>query len=174
LMGNPNFLILDEPTNDLDIMTLNILEDYLEKFDGCLMIVSHDRYFMDRLADHLFVFEGDGVIRDFNGNYTDYRQEAKKASQQKESKQAVTEDKVKTQQPKEQHKAKLSFKEKRELEAIEVEMPELEKKKAELIEQLNQGAADHEVLMNISKEIEVITEKLEEIEFRWLELSEKA
>lgn len=175
LMGNPNFLILDEPTNDLDIMTLNILEDYLEKFDGCLIIVSHDRYFMDRLADHLFVFEGDGVIRDFNGNYTDYRQEAKKASQQKESKSAVAEEKVKNQQqPKEQSKAKLTFKEKRELEAIEVEMPELEKKKAELIEQLNRGIADHEALMNISKEIEVITEKLEEIELRWLELSEKS
>ena len=174
LMGNPNFLILDEPTNDLDIMTLNILEDYLENFDGCLMIVSHDRYFMDRLADHLFVFEGDGVIRDFNGNYTDYRQEFKNVSQPKENKPIDPEERVINQQPKDQNKAKLSFKEKRELEAIEAEMPELEKKKAELIDQLNHRTADHEKLMEISKEIETISEKLEEIEFRWLELSEKS
>ena len=174
LMGNPNFLILDEPTNDLDIMTLNILEDYLENFDGCLMIVSHDRYFMDRLADHLFVFEGDGVIRDFNGNYTDYRQEFKNVSQPKENKPIDPEERVNNQQPKDRNKAKLSFKEKRELEAIEAEMPELEKKKAELIDQLNHRTADHEKLMEISKEIETISEKLEEIEFRWLELSEKS
>lgn len=174
LMGNPNFLILDEPTNDLDIMTLNILEDYLEKFDGCLIIVSHDRYFMDRLADHLFVFEGDGVIRDFNGNYTDYREELKQLAQQKDTKPAVTEEKKKDNSSNESSNAKLSFKEKRELEEIEKEMPKLEKKKAGLIEKLNHGSEDHGELMKLSKEIEEIAKKQEEIELRWLELSEKS
>ncbi|MEL7147179.1 MAG: ATP-binding cassette domain-containing protein, partial [Bacteroidota bacterium] len=172
LMGNPNFLILDEPTNDLDIMTLNILEDYLEQFDGCLMIVSHDRYFMDRLTDHLFVFEGEGVIRDFNGNYTDYRESLKQkpVQTQQGSRSEVSKAKEKT---KSVHKEKLSFKEKREMEQLESELPELEEKKAELVAQLNAGIADHEELMKISKEIEQLTEELEEKEMRWLELSEK-
>ncbi|MGB3463752.1 MAG: ABC-F family ATP-binding cassette domain-containing protein [Cyclobacteriaceae bacterium] len=173
LMGNPNFLILDEPTNDLDIMTLNILEDYLEKFDGCLMIVSHDRYFMDRLADHLFVFEGDGVIRDFNGNYTDYREEVKQQVTTRDSKPATVE-KTKTPESKETSKTKLTYKEKREMEGIEKEIPELEAKKAVLIEKLNNGPENHEALMDISRSIEEITSRLEEIEFRWLELSERA
>jgi len=174
LMGNPNFLVLDEPTNDLDIMTLNILEDYLEKFDGCLMIVSHDRYFMDRLADHLFIFEGEGIIRDFNGNYTDYRQEVKELGQAKEAKAGGKDSAGKKEKQKDSDKVKLSFKEKRELETLESEIAELESKKAELIEKLNKGVPDHEELMALSKEIEKFTNELEEKELRWLELSERA
>ena len=170
LMGNPNFLILDEPTNDLDIMTLNILEDYLEQFDGCLIIVSHDRYFMDRLTDHLFVFEGDGVIRDFNGNYTDYRESSKQQQAKPAEPKAEESRKEKVKSP---QKEKLNFKEKREMEQLEDEMPALEEKKETLVNQLNEGIADHEELMRISKEIEQITEELEEKEMRWLELSEK-
>ena len=173
LMGNPNFLILDEPTNDLDIMTLNILEDYLEQFDGCLIIVSHDRYFMDRLTDHLFVFEGEGVIRDFNGNYTDYRESLKEQPTMPVEAAVKTESKGK-EKTKSSQKEKLSFKEKRELEQLEGEIPELEEKKSSLVDQLNAGISDHEELMRISREIEQITEDLEEKEMRWLELSEKA
>ncbi len=171
LIKNPNFLILDEPTNDLDIMTLNVLEDYLESFDGSLLVVSHDRYFMDRLVDHLFIFRGDGIIEDFPGNYTDFReQEAVKTSQEikKPKAQQVPDPKIT------KEKKKLSFKEKREFERLEDEIAQLETKKTELTESLSAPDQSHEQLALSAKEIKKITEDLEEKEMRWLELSELA
>lgn len=169
LIQSPNFLVLDEPTNDLDLITLGTLENYLENFDGSLIIVSHDRYFMDKLVDHLFVFDGSEEIKDFPGNYTDYRNEAvappaptAKVSEPK---------KDKSKEPKE--RKKLSFKEQREFEQLEGEIPQLEEKKASLIEQMN-TETDHEKLMEISSNLEAITEELDEKELRWLELSEMA
>ncbi|MDW3193518.1 MAG: ABC-F family ATP-binding cassette domain-containing protein [Cytophagales bacterium] len=170
LMENPNFIILDEPTNDLDIMTLNVLEDYLEKYDGCLLIVSHDRYFMDRLVDHLFVFEGQGLIRDFPGNYTDYREsiaQEKKAESKKET------PKKEAAKPKEQTR-KLSFKEKKELEELEAKIAKLESEKSQLVEQMNSGSGGFEELQQWSERVTAIDEELEEKEMRWLELSEMA
>lgn len=170
LMANPNFLILDEPTNDLDITTLNVLEDYLQNFDGCLMIVSHDRYFMDRLVDHLFVFEGGGIIRDFPGNYTDYRERegVPSAELKKEDKKARP---AAAAEP-EKHKArKLSYNEQRELDQLEKEIPKLEKEKAELEEQMNHEMA-YERLQEISDKLQSVRNDLEEKEMRWLELSE--
>lgn len=168
LIQSPNFLILDEPTNDLDLITLNTLEAYLESFDGCLILVSHDRYFMDKLVDHLFVFDGSGTIRDFPGNYTDYRMSAEPAPK------VVTEEvkpkKAIGREPKE--KKKLSFNEKREFEALEAEIPKLEEEKSQLIQKLNKGHTDHEQLVEWSQEIEKLTNELDEKELRWLELSE--
>ena len=167
LIQSPNFLVLDEPTNDLDLITLNTLEAYLESFDGCLMLVSHDRYFMDKLVDHLFVFDGSGDIRDFPGNYTDFRleQSHKKATPKgTEAKKTVVKES--------KEKKKLSFKEKHEFEQLELNMPKIEAEKANLIEQLNNAQGGHEELMEISAKIEAATEKLDEMEMRWLELSE--
>jgi ATP-binding cassette subfamily F protein uup len=171
LMQNPNFLILDEPTNDLDILTLNVLEDYLQTFEGCVVIVSHDRFFMDKIVDHLFVFTGDGKIRDFPGNYTQYRnsremEELADKPQKKESTSRAKE------RPVQESKNKLSFKEKRELEQLEQEIPELEKRKSMLEESLNSGTLGHEALFKASKEIGDISVKLVAKELRWLELSE--
>ena len=177
LIKSPNFLILDEPTNDLDITTLNILEEYLENFKGSLMIVSHDRYFMDRLVDHLFVFEGNEQIRDFAGNYTDYREaKAEEEALEKEkdnAPQAKKEPAVPAPALKAE-KRKLSFKEQREFEQLEKEMAELEKKKGQLTEKMNQGKGDHQQLMDWAQELEEINHKLDEKEMRWLELSEFA
>ena len=125
LVSSPNFLILDEPTNDLDIDTMNVLETYLESFPGCLMIVSHDRYFMDRLTDHLFVFEGDGVIRDFNGNYSDYREEQVLREKEQKKGQKNEESALKTKT----ETRKLSFKEKKEMEELETKIEKLESHK---------------------------------------------
>ncbi|MEQ9468735.1 MAG: ABC-F family ATP-binding cassette domain-containing protein [Ekhidna sp.] len=170
LMANPNFLILDEPTNDLDITTLNVLEDYLQKFAGCLMVVSHDRYFMDRLVDHLFVFEGNGKIRDFPGNYTDYREKegvplAELPKQEKEKPKA---EESSTEKPKSR---KLSYNEQRELDQLDKDIPKLEARKAELQESLL-NETEYEKLQEISAKIKAIEEELEEKEMRWLELSE--
>lgn len=173
LIKNPNFLILDEPTNDLDIMTLNVLEDYLESFDGSLLVVSHDRYFMDRLVDHLFIFRGDGVIQDFPGNYTDFRaleSEKKSNTAQKKPKQAPT---PSSPEPTKEKK-KLSFKEKQEFERLEKDIAALEDKKTKLTESLSAPGQSHEELANTARAIEEITEQLEEKELRWLELSELA
>ncbi|GAB2656237.1 ABC-F family ATP-binding cassette domain-containing protein [Flavihumibacter cheonanensis] len=174
LFRNPNFLILDEPTNDLDLPTLAVLENFLSEFQGCLLIVSHDRYFMDRLVDHLFVFEGNGQIRDFPGNYTIYRiwqkeQEQKSITETVEtvSKQALQE--TAATQP---AKKKLSFNEKREFEQLEKDIPKLEKEKAELSEKLASGQLEFQELQDISLKIGKISEELEEKEMRWLELSE--
>lgn len=175
LMQNPNFLILDEPTNDLDILTLNVLEDFLEDFQGCLLVVTHDRYFMDRLVEHCFVFEGDGEIRDFPGNYTQYREWRTEREQQ-----LKVEAKKQNEQPvekpiaevKSEPKRKLSFNEKREFEQLESEIAALENEKEQLNEQLNSGALSAEDLLEASNKIGKVIEQLDEKELRWLELSE--
>ncbi len=171
LVANPNFLILDEPTNDLDIDTLNVLEEFLAKFPGCLIIVSHDRYFTDKLVDHLFIFEGEGKILDFNGNYTDYLDFKKaKLKQEKKNKQTKpTEVKEKTVST---PKAKASYKEKQEFQTLEKEIPVLEKEKKELEEKIGSGEADFEKINQWSLRIGEINDSLEEKEMRWLELSE--
>jgi ABC transport system ATP-binding/permease protein len=170
LMKNPNFLILDEPTNDLDIQTLNILQEFLESFGGCVLIVSHDRFFMDTLADHLFIFDGHGDIRDYNGNYTDYRLELDEIEKSKKSpKSKVIE--VKVEAPV-KTKNKPSFKEVHEFETIEKEIPQLEKKIAELAEKLNSEQSNHEAIMKISEEIAQLTQNLDSKNNRWIELAE--
>jgi ATP-binding cassette subfamily F protein uup len=178
LMQNPNFLILDEPTNDLDIMTLNVLEDYLQSFAGCVVVVSHDRFFMDKIVDHLFVFEGDGAITDFPGNYTVYRnkveedeqQKAKAEAKKKAEAKAKSEAVAKPSQP--QTKKKLSFKEKREFEQLENEIPELEEQIGKLEELLNSGTLNHDELYEKSLQLDDMKSQLDEKELRWLELSE--
>jgi len=168
LVTNPNFLILDEPTNDFDIDTLNVLEDFLEKFTGCLLLVSHDRYFMDHLVDQLFVFEGDGKIRFFNGNYTDYRdwveeQEALKnvqVSEKPASKELQSSSK------------KVSFKEKQEYEQLQAEINLLEGQKRELEAKINSGIADHIKLVELGQQLQTTTELIEQKTTRWLELAE--
>lgn len=173
LYQNPNFLIFDEPTNDLDLPTLTVLENFLQNFAGCLIIVSHDRYFMDRIVDHVLAFEGDGKIKDFVGNFSEYR-EWKKTEIGSPKSDSSTPISVTNQQPttnNQQPKKKLSFKEQRELETIEKEMPELEKKRAEILEKLN-NEADYEKIATLSAELEKVSEKLEEHEMRWLELQE--
>ena len=173
LMRSPNFLILDEPTNDLDIPTLNVLEDYLMNFQGCLIVVSHDRYFMDRVVDHLFVFHGQGRIQDFPGNYTQYRLEAKEASASLEDTRKTSYSleskgtKIKTEQ-----KRRLSFKEKRELEELEKQMPLLEAEKAQLEALLSGGATLPDEIAKASARYKQVQEALDEAEMRWLELSE--
>jgi len=173
LMKNPNFLILDEPTNDLDIQTLNILQDFLENFSGCVLIVSHDRFFMDNLADHLFVFEGGGVIRDYNGNYTDYRQEQAVLDKASKSEPAVVVPEVVVKQaaPKKE-KSKPSFKEVHEHQQLEKEIPQLEERLANLTTKLNSGITDHVELQKIAQEITDLSNQIEEKSMRWLELSE--
>ena len=178
LMQNPNFLILDEPTNDLDIMTLNVLEDYLQSFAGCVVVVSHDRFFMDKIVDHLFVFEGEGAITDFPGNYTVYRnkveeeeqQKAKAEAKKKAEAKAKSEAVAKPSQP--QTKKKLSFKEKREFEQLENEIPELEEQIGELEDLLNSGTLKHDELYEKSLQLDDMKSQLDEKELRWLELSE--
>ena len=182
LMRSPNFLILDEPTNDLDIPTLNVLEDYLKNFQGCLIVVSHDRYFMDRVVDHLFVFHGNGEVQDFPGNYTQYRLEAKsdgyKNTTTSSSKSnnlrgnqipAATMENKKT---KTEQKRRLSFKEKRELEDLEKLLPELEEEKNQLEALLSGGATEADEIAKASVRYKEVQEKLDEVEMRWLELSE--
>ena len=177
LVQNPNFLILDEPTNDLDIATLNVLEDFLLNFAGCLLVVSHDRYFMDKLVDHLFVFEGEGYIRDYPGNYTDYRswkEDQEAAELAAKNIQANKNNNVQTPTNVQNNevKRKLSYKEQREYEGLSSEIESLEKKKASLLEKMNAGEGTHEELSAWAKEFETISEQIEEKEFRWLELSE--
>lgn len=174
LMQNPNFLILDEPTNDLDIMTLNVLEEYLKAFAGCVVIVSHDRFFMDKIVDHLFIFEGDGKITDFPGNYTVYRnkteEEQEKALAKTKAESGAKKEPLKQKSTTE--KKKLSFNEKREFEQLEKQIPELEKQITELEELLNSGDLPHDELYEKSLELDKIKTLLDEKEFRWLELSE--
>lgn len=174
LMANPNFLVLDEPTNDLDIQTLNVLEEYLAAFSGCLIVVSHDRYFMDKVADHLLVFNGAGNIKDFPGSYTDYRewrkeQDALTATQTPipaKSTAAVPE------KPKERVKGKLSFNEKREFEQLEAEIPKLEAEKATLETEMSSGSLSTEELISKSERIAALIEEIDAKSMRWLELSE--
>ncbi len=173
LFRNPNFLILDEPTNDLDLPTLSVLEQFLSEYQGCLLIVSHDRYFMDRLVDHLFVFEGDGLIRDFPGNYTLYRIAQKEEEQKKKQQEQIVQT-TSTEAVKPKEKKKLSFNEKREFEQLEKDIPALEKEKAEITEKMSIGTIAYVELDKLSKRITEITNLLEEKEMRWLELSELA
>ncbi len=172
LMSEPNFLILDEPTNDLDITSLNVLEEFLLNFPGCLLIVSHDRYFLDRLVDHLFVFEGDGRIKDFPGNYTDYRnwleESANATGELKTSRQAPA---ARKQEPAEEPKRKASFKEKKEFETLEQEIADLEGRKSELLSFMEKGG-DHVQLLEWSQQLEEVSELISAKELRWLELSE--
>lgn len=163
LIKNPNFLILDEPTNDLDILTLNILEEFLENFKGVLLMVSHDRYFMDKLVDHLFIFDGDGHIRDFNGNYTYYRNSLETPEQPKAIKAAKAEKVSNT---------KISFKDKHEFEQLEVAIPELEIKIKELEDRLGSQSLDYQQLLELSSELEALKPRLEKMTERWLELAD--
>ncbi|WP_299461914.1 ABC-F family ATP-binding cassette domain-containing protein [uncultured Microscilla sp.] len=178
LVQNPNFLILDEPTNDLDLLTLNVLEEFLADFGGCLIIVTHDRYFMDKLVDHLFVFEGEGFIRDFNGKYREYRefkhlQELEKEKEKKESKQGKQKEEKSTKKTADDNqKRKLSYKEQREYEGLEQEIEQLEEKKDELTEKLNSGTLDHEKLQKTSQKLGEIIDLIDSKTERWLELAE--
>lgn len=173
LMRNPNFLILDEPTNDLDIPTLNVLEDYLRGFKGCLIVVSHDRYFMDKVVDHLFVFQGNGVIEDFPGNYTQYREAQKVKSEDVPITGIKKADTKKDTKPNTANRVrKLSFKEKRELEELEVRIPQLEHEKSTLEVQLSGGLTDSDAIAQASARYQEVQTLLDEAEMRWLELSE--
>jgi ATP-binding cassette subfamily F protein uup len=172
LIKNPNFLILDEPTNDLDLDTINVLEDFLENFPGCLIIVSHDRYFMDRLVEHLFVFEGEGRIKDFPGNYTDYREELAEEEARRREQAAKIAAPVAKAAPASAEKKKLSFKEKQEYERLEAEIDGLETRKKELVGKLNAGSAKHEELTGWAREIEQIEAEIDQKSDRWLELGE--
>lgn len=170
LMKNPNFLILDEPTNDLDIMTLNVLEEYLQKFSGCLLIVSHDRYFMDKVVEHLFVFEGNGKMKDFPGNYSQYREQKdrkEKAEKQNQKKQVgVLKPTVN------KHQDKISFKEKREYELLEQELENLNEEKSTLEKEITSGILQQDGLLEKSNRLAKVMVLLDEKEIRWLELDE--
>lgn len=169
LFQNPNFLIFDEPTNDLDLPTLTVLESFLSQFQGCLIIVSHDRYFMDKIVDHLLVFEGEGKIKDFIGSFTEYRdQQAQNKNTKKNEPAKPTEEK---QTKNTNSKRKLSFKEQKELENIEKEMPVLKEKQDEILEKLN-NETDYNIISELSQKLEETTSQLEAHEMRWLELQE--
>ena len=172
LIKSPNFLILDEPTNDLDIMTLNTLEEFLDDFPGCLIIVSHDRYFMDRLVDHLFVFEGEGVIKDFPGNYTDFREWEKEQKTAQKEEKTIKVAVVEPPAPAATNKTKASFKDKKEFETLNTDIEKLQEEKANLVSRISEGTEDHQLLVNWSNRIQEIDGLLEEKELRWLELSE--
>lgn len=178
LIQNPNFLILDEPTNDLDLMTLNKLEEFLIDFKGCLLLVSHDRYFLDHTVDHMFVFEGDGVIKDFPGNYSQYR--SKLDQLQKNEKNSIREEKKKLENVDSDTaqnapaKKKLSFAERKEYERIEKEIELLEKEKSELVRFMDSGFQDYEALTKASVRISELMETIDNKMMRWLELEERA
>ena len=172
LMRNPNFLVLDEPTNDLDIVTLQVLEEYLQNFKGCVIVVSHDRYFMDKVVDHLLVFNGQGDIRGFPGNYTDYREwkEAKMRQEKKDEKQVDP----KTAKVRLNDKRRMSFKERREFEQLELDIAALEAEKAQIEAALCSGTLSVEELTDKSKRLPALNDELDEKTMRWLELSELA
>jgi ABC transport system ATP-binding/permease protein len=173
LMQNPNFLLLDEPTNDFDILTLNVLEEYLKGFQGCVIVVSHDRFFMDKIVDHLFVFEGNGVIKDFPGNYTLYRNQEE--NRIKPDNQKKTNVKLKDSgQPQSGNNTnrKISYKEKQEMELLEAELANLEQEKQQLENELNSGKLNHEQLHKKSEELAQIKQLTDVKELRWLNLSE--
>ena len=167
-MRNPNFLVLDEPTNDLDIKTLQVLEEYLQDFAGCVIVVSHDRYFTDKVVDHLLVFHGNGEVQDFPGNYTQYRE------YQQLKPKAEVESKEKTAK-KDYHnetRRRMSFKEKREFEMLEKEIEALTSEKEQIETALSSGAISVEKITEMSKRLPILNEELDEKEMRWLELSE--
>lgn len=170
LMRNPNFLVLDEPTNDLDIQTLQVLEEYLQDFPGCVIVVSHDRYFTDKVVDHLLVFKGEGVVKDFPGNYTQYRQFS-----QLQSKENIEKAKTKEAPKKDYHnetKRKMTFKEKREFEQLEKDIETLEKEQAAIENELCSGNLSVDELTEKSKRLPILKDELDEKGMRWLELSE--
>ena len=171
LFRNPNFLILDEPTNDLDLPTLSVLENFLLDFGGCLLIVSHDRYFMDRLVDHLFVFEGDGVVRDFPGNYSQYRQSLRQQEPMQEEKKGAVSPIENVAPP---QKKKLSYKEQREFELLEKEIANLEKERQDIYTKLSDSNLAFEELQKLTERIGTLTGLIDDKEMRWLELSENA
>lgn len=177
LMSNPNFLILDEPTNDLDIVTLNVLEEYLKSFKGCLLIVSHDRFFTDKVVDRIFAFEGNGIVKDFPGNYTIYKNQREEEKEQQEK----IEREKKKQEPKttqsnnitkSEKKRKLTFKERQEMQQLETEIEQLNAEKAEIETALNSGTLPADELIQKSNRIGELIDLLDEKEMRWLELSE--
>ena len=172
LMRSPNFLILDEPTNDLDIPTLNVLEQYLKNFRGCLIVISHDRYFMDKVVDHLFVFHGEGNVQDFPGNYTQYREAKGASASLEDARKTGYSLEVKGTKTKTEQKRRLSFKEKKELEELEVRMPQLEEEKTQLETLLSGGSSSAQEIAQASKRYQEVQEELDEAEMRWLELSE--
>jgi ATP-binding cassette subfamily F protein uup len=172
IMQKPNFLILDEPTNDLDIQTLNVLEEFLDSYEGCLLVVTHDRYFMDTLVDKLFVFEGNGYIRDFNGNYQDYLNELEENKGKKDNPNKKNPAAKETKEVVPAASKKLSFKEQREFELLASEISELQKQIHAIEKQLSAGSNNHEELLNWSKDIEHKKNLVDEKELRWLELSE--
>ena len=175
LMRNPNFLVLDEPTNDLDITTLSILEEYLQDFPGCVIVVSHDRFFMDRVVEHLLVFKGDGVINDFPGNYSQYREwSALQSKETEKAKDNESKEKKTAASYRNDTRRKLSFKEKREFEQLEKEISSLEAERKTLEEQLCSGTLSVDELTEKSRRLPMLKEELEEKEMRWLELSEFA
>ena len=174
LMSNPNFLILDEPTNDLDIFVMSVLEEYLQLFEGCLIVVSHDRYFMDKMVDHLFVFEGDGEIKDIIGNYTDYRKNQKQEARELKNapvKEVEVKEEAKTVE-KLIEKRKLSFKEKQEYEQLPNEIERLEEKKEKLTLELSDASKSNQQIMELGNELAKIVAELEQKSDRWLELAE--
>jgi ATP-binding cassette subfamily F protein uup len=170
LMSNPNFLILDEPTNDLDIFVMSVLEEYLRSFQGCLIVVSHDRYFMDKMVDHLFVFQGEGRIKDITGNYHSYRSSLQQT--QREQKQNPKSEAKSEVAPSSDKKRKMSFKEKQEFEQIEKDLPLLEKEKEILSEALSSGNLTNEELIQKGERLGELVNQIEEFTLRWLELSE--
>ena len=172
LMQNPNMLILDEPTNDLDIMTLNVLEEYLQEFKGSLIIVSHDRYFLDKCVDHLFVFEGDGRIKDFVGTYSEYREYIKEKESAERNEVRSTTPKPQQQRSHDNSKRKLSYKEQRELEQIEADLKSLNDERTKLEAEISSGTLAYERLTELSTRIEEIITTIDEKEMRWLELNE--
>ena len=176
LMSNPNFLVLDEPTNDLDIETLQVLEEYLSEFKGCVIVVSHDRYFMDKVVDHIFVFNGDGDIKDFPGNYTEYRdwRDEERATAAKEAAEQAAKTTPAKQSHRTEEKRKLTFKEKREYEALETEIFQLEEEKAAIEEAMSSGTLSTADLLEKSARIQQVLELIDEKTMRWLELSEYA
>ena len=176
LMKNPNFLVLDEPTNDLDIVTLQILEEYLQDFPGCVIVVSHDRYFMDKVVDHLLVFKGDGVIKDFPGNYTQYREwqslQPKASKESGPSSPSSPSNPSKESRPSRESRRKMTYKEKTELERLEKEIAALEAEQRQLEEALCSGTLSIDELTEKSKRLPLLKDDLDEKSLRWLELSE--
>jgi len=171
LMKNPNLLILDEPTNDLDIQTLSVLEDYLASFEGCVIIVTHDRFFMDRVADHIWAFEGDGKISVLNGNYYDYRQMLKEQKRE-QKKEAAAVVRTKPEETTANKKRKLSFKEKQEYEKLENDIMLLEEEKTMLEQQMGEAELTHEKLMEVSNRFQQVLHDIDAKTMRWMELAE--
>ena len=176
LVENPNFLILDEPTNDLDIITLNILEDFLMDFPGCLLVVTHDRFFMDKIVDHLFIFEGDGKIRDYNGQYSDYRALQKEELEEAREAERVRQKKIvkpTIEKPKDDG-PKLTYEERKEFNRLEKQISVLEEKKEKITEQFNNPNLTPEEIEKLSIELGEVKNEIEEKEMRWMELAELA